>query len=98
MVVDIMARVRSEGYRQAAHMLSTGDIVSDLVSLPVGLPIQIIVGEADVITPPTANLAIAAALPAASAHVLPGAGHAIYLEQPEQFNRLLADFVLDAAT
>lgn len=88
-----MARIPPEGYAQAAHMLSTGDITADLARLPAGLPIQIIVGQADAITPAVSNLEIAAAIPAASAHVVPGAGHALYLEKPEQFNRLVSDFV-----
>jgi pimeloyl-ACP methyl ester carboxylesterase len=91
-VVEIMARIPAEGYAQAARMLSTGDITGDLARLPAGLPIQIIVGQADVITPPAGNLEIAAAFPAASAHVIPGAGHALYLEKPEEFNRLVLDF------
>jgi pimeloyl-ACP methyl ester carboxylesterase len=92
MVVEIMARIPAEGYAQAARMLSTGDITADLARLPAGLPIQIIVGQADVITPPAGNLEIAAAFPAASAHVIPGAGHALYLEKPEEFYRLVSDF------
>jgi pimeloyl-ACP methyl ester carboxylesterase len=91
-VIEIMARATAEGYTQAARMLSTGDITADLARLPVGLPIQIIVGQGDVITPPASNLEIAAALPAASVHVIPGAGHALYLEKPEEFNRLVSDF------
>ncbi len=67
-VIEIMARIPAEGYTQAARMLSTGDITADLVRLPDGLPIQIIVDQADVITPPADNLEIAAAFPAASAH------------------------------
>jgi pimeloyl-ACP methyl ester carboxylesterase len=92
MVVEIMARIPAEGYAQAARMLSTGDITADLARLPAYLPIQIIVGQADVITPPAGNLEIAAAFPAASVHVMPGAGHALYLEKPEEFNRLASDF------
>jgi pimeloyl-ACP methyl ester carboxylesterase len=92
MVIEIMARIRAEGYAQAAHMLSTGDIMAGLVRLPVGLPIQIVVGQADVITPPAGNLEIAANFPAASVHVIPGAGHALYLAKPEEFNRLVSDF------
>ncbi len=91
-VIEIMARIPAEGYAQAAHMLSTGDITADLARLPAGLPIQIVVGQADVITPPAGNLEIAAAFPAASMHVIPGAGHALYLEKPEEFNRLVSDF------
>jgi pimeloyl-ACP methyl ester carboxylesterase len=93
MVVETMSRIHPDGYPQAAHMLSTGDITADLARLPAGLPVQVIVGEADVITPAAINVEIAAACPAASIHVIPGAGHALYLEKPQQFNRLLADFV-----
>jgi pimeloyl-ACP methyl ester carboxylesterase len=92
MIVEIMSRIRAEGYAQAARMLSTGDITADLARLPAALPIQIIVGQADVITPPAGNLEIAAALPAASVRVIPGAGHALYLEKPEDFNRLVSGF------
>jgi pimeloyl-ACP methyl ester carboxylesterase len=89
-VTEIMARISAAGYTQAAGMLSTGDITADLARLPAGLPIQIIVGQADVITPPAGNLEIAAALPAVLVHVIPGAGHALYLEKPEEFNRLVS--------
>jgi pimeloyl-ACP methyl ester carboxylesterase len=92
MVVETMARIHPDGYAQAARLLSTGDIAADIARLPAGLPIQVIVGEADVITPPATCLDIAAACSAASMHVIPGAGHAVYLEKPQQFNRLLADF------
>jgi pimeloyl-ACP methyl ester carboxylesterase len=90
-VIEIMAGIPAEGYAQAARMLSTGDITSDLARLPAGLAIQIVVGQADVITPPAGNLEIAAAFPAAPVHVIPGAGHALYLEKPEEFNRLVSD-------
>jgi len=93
MVVETMARIRPEGYAQAARMLSAGDIVADLTRLPAGLPLQIIVGEADAITPPAACLEIAAAF-AAPAYVIPGSGHALYLEKPQEFNRLLSEFAL----
>ena len=95
-VVEIMARIRPAGYAQAAHMLSTGDITADLAVLPTGLRVQILVGETDVITPPAINLEIAAALPAASVRVIAGAGHALYLEKPAEFNQLIADFAASA--
>jgi pimeloyl-ACP methyl ester carboxylesterase len=91
-VIDIMARIPAEGYAQAARMLSTADITTDLARLPAGMPIQIVVGQADVITPPADNLEIAAVLPGASVHVIAGAGHALYLEKPGAFNRLVSDF------
>ncbi len=66
---------------------------ADLPRLSARLPIQVIVGEADVISPPAVNLEIAAACPVASTHLIPGAGHVLYLEKPKQFNQQLADFV-----
>jgi pimeloyl-ACP methyl ester carboxylesterase len=92
LVVETTARIHPDGYAQAARMLSTGDIMADLARLPAGLPIQVIVGDADVITPSADCREIAAACRAASVHVIPGAGHALYLEKPREFNRLLADF------
>jgi len=89
---ETMARIHPGGYAQAARMLSTGDIMMDLARLPAGLPIQVIVGDADLITPPADCLEIAAACRATATHVIPGAGHALYLEKPRGFNRLLADF------
>ena len=91
-VVETMARIHPDGYAQAARMLSTGDIIADLARLPAGLPIQVIVGEADVITPPADCREIATACGVASMHVIPGAGHALYLEKPREFDRLLAEF------
>jgi pimeloyl-ACP methyl ester carboxylesterase len=70
------------GYAQAARTLSTGDITADPPASRLDLPIQVIVGEAGVVTPPAVNLDIAAVCPAALIHVIPGAGHALYLEKP----------------
>ena len=52
-----------------------------------------IYGDADVITPPARVREIAAAWPGAAVHVIAGAGHALYLEQPEAFNALLQAFL-----
>ncbi len=37
-------------------MLSQGDMLGDLAELPLGLPLQIVYGTADVITPEAVNL------------------------------------------
>jgi pimeloyl-ACP methyl ester carboxylesterase len=92
-LIDTMSSVRTHGYSQAARMLSTGDIVADIAKLPKGLPGQVIYGDADVITPPARIREIAASWPGAAVHVIEGAGHALYLEQPDQFNALLTAFL-----
>jgi pimeloyl-ACP methyl ester carboxylesterase len=92
-VIDTMAMLHPHGYAQAVHMLSAADTLDDLRALPPSLRAQIIYGDADVITPPAQNQSIARELPQAQAHVLSGAGHALYLEQPGAFNALLMAFL-----
>ena len=92
-VMDTMGSIRPGGYGQAARMLSTGDIAADLARLPAGLAGQVIYGDGDVITPPVRNREIAGRWPGAAVHVIAGAGHAPYLEQPAAFNALVADFI-----
>lgn len=92
-LIDTMAAVRPYGYGQAARMLSTGDVLADVAKLPKTLPGQVIYGDADLITPPARNRDVVAAWHGASEHVIPGAGHALYLEQPERFNALLGAFL-----
>ncbi len=92
-LVDTMSSVHVHGYSQAARMLSTGDIVADIAKLPKGLPGQVIYGDADVITLPARIREIAASWPGVPVHVIAGAGHALYLEQPGPFNALLTAFL-----
>lgn len=92
-VVETMARVEPKGYAQASRMLSRGDLIEDIGALPSELPVQFIYGSADVITPPEVNLRAAAARPSAPVTVLPGAGHACYVEQPSAFSRAIEEFV-----
>ncbi len=92
-VVDTMASIRPDGYAQAARMLASGDVKADIARLPASMPVQILYGDADVITPPARNIEIAATRPLAPVHVIPGAGHAVYLEKPAQFNDVVSRFI-----
>ncbi len=92
-VVDTMAAVRSDGYAQAARMLASGDVKADIARLPAEMPVQFLYGDADVITPPARNVEIAAVRPQAPVVVVPGAGHAVYLEKPAIFNEALSKFI-----
>lgn len=58
----------------------------------IKLPAQIICGLDDRLTPYKYSEYLAAHLPAARLDGIPDAGHMVMLEQPEQFNRILASF------
>lgn len=92
-VVDTMAAVNPAGYAQAAQMLSTGDIRADVAALEHGLPVQVIYGDSDVITPPAENEVVAALIPNAKVTCIAGAGHAVYLEKPEEFNAAVRSLI-----
>ncbi|MBS4048623.1 MAG: alpha/beta fold hydrolase [Alphaproteobacteria bacterium] len=92
-VIDAMAAVRPDGYSQAARMLAGGDVKADIAAIPSDLSLQIIYGEADVITPPARNLEVAALRPQAPVRAIADAGHALYLEKPEAFNAAVRDFI-----
>jgi 3-oxoadipate enol-lactonase len=56
-------------------------------------PTLVIAGEKDVGTPVAMSKAIAHAIPGAKLAVIPGAAHLSAVEDPQAFNRLVADFL-----
>jgi 3-oxoadipate enol-lactonase len=73
-------------------MMERPDSTPDLQS--IGVPALVLVGSDDVITPVTDAEAMRIGLPRATLTVIPNAGHLANLEQPETFNRVLADHLL----
>lgn len=59
----------------------------------IDLPTLIIVGEEDKLTPVKYSQFLNQAIPHSKLAVLPRAGHLVMMEQPEQFNSVLADFL-----
>lgn len=58
-------------------------------------PALLLWGERDRIVPPEQGERLAAALPNARLFVLEGAGHACYLDRPDEFHRRLIDFLAE---
>jgi 3-oxoadipate enol-lactonase len=56
-------------------------------------PVAVVVGEEDLLTPPSEAASMAAALPGAALVTIPGAGHLSNLEAPEAFNAILRDWL-----
>ena len=73
-------------------MMERPDSTPDLPS--IGVPALVLVGSDDVITPVADAEAMRLGLPRANLTVIPNAGHLANLEQPETFNRVLADHLL----
>ena len=57
------------------------------------VPTLLIAGADDVVFPPFLASAIAAKLPCAKVHTLPGCGHSPYFEQAATINRLVEAFL-----
>lgn len=90
-VRGVMSALHVDGYCQAARMLHSSDIYDDIVTINV--PAMVMCGAADMVTPEDLNQRIAAAIPGALYHSLPGLGHACYVENPGLFNEVLGGFL-----
>ncbi|MEZ0059477.1 3-oxoadipate enol-lactonase [Bradyrhizobium elkanii] len=77
--------------RQAITSLNASDTRAKLGG--IGVPTLVVVGEDDIITPPSESQALANGIPNSQLHSVRWAGHFPMLEQPEAFNRLLDDFL-----
>jgi len=56
------------------------------------VPVLFISGKEDIVFPPPAAAALARLVPGAKLESVPEAGHSVYFERPEIFNRLVSDF------
>jgi pimeloyl-ACP methyl ester carboxylesterase len=59
----------------------------------ISAPTLIVTGADDHIIPPVESEKLAAAIPGAQSSVIPGAGHLVAFEQPDAFNRTLAEWL-----
>lgn len=91
LVARYLAMVRRAGaealIRQNEAVMARPDLRAQLPGL--GVPLLVMVGEADQLTPPVHAREIVAAVAGARLEVLPGAGHLPSWEQPARVNALL---------
>ena len=89
-LTDSLARLHRDAY------LQTLEAVTRFTDFPpfgdIGVPVQVIVGEEDKVSPPHIARAMADAIPGARFHMIAGAGHVSNVEAPEQFNAILNRF------
>jgi pimeloyl-ACP methyl ester carboxylesterase len=84
------ARLRPDGYAQAARMLAGGSLADDAASYSG--PVLVVAGSEDTITPPASCEAIAARFSKGKYRLLEGVGHLSYLDTPDAVNTLIGDF------
>jgi 3-oxoadipate enol-lactonase len=94
-VRDGFAALRPQSYLAAMEVVTRYCPIADLGSIDV--PVLVVSGRHDLLTPPAAGKALAAAIPDARYVELPDAGHMLHLERASAFNRLLEDFLEGSA-
>jgi pimeloyl-ACP methyl ester carboxylesterase len=77
-----------DSFRQPYRNLITEGKLATLA-----VPTLVICGAADLLTPPSIARLIAAKIPGAELVVAPEAGHSVYWEQPDVFNRAVMAFI-----
>jgi pimeloyl-ACP methyl ester carboxylesterase len=67
--------------------------ITEAMLARLAVPVLVICGAADLATPPSVARLIAAKIPGAELVVAPEAGHSVYWEEPDLFNRAVLAFV-----
>ena len=93
--VDAFESIEIDDFLAAAPSILDHDVLRDLRRWE--LPAAVIVGSRDPLTPPKFSRALAAALPNAELEIVPGAGHQLMLERPDEVNDMLRSLLARAA-
>ena len=91
-----------QGAQRVLQRCASGVLYSDLnacnayqnalaAAAQIKVPVTFVLGERDMMTPAKAGKALAAAMPHARTVVLPGAGHMMMIEQPDELLAALKD-------
>lgn len=90
-VVEKIKQANPTAYRNAMKSLILFDNREKIRRL--NLPVLVITGEKDGTIPPAAQTEMAGLIPGARQVILPCAGHAVNIDQPELFNLHLLEFI-----
>ncbi|MFZ6645960.1 alpha/beta fold hydrolase [Undibacterium sp. TJN25] len=80
-----------ETFHNACNALANLDMRGQLSSVTV--PVLVLAGEFDEATPPDMSRELAAGLPNAELHILPGCAHVPQLQEPQLFMSAIAKFI-----
>jgi len=94
-VIDTMSAINPAAYVLGARAVWLADQRDRAAAIDV--PTLVLVGDEDVITPPTLSDQLAALIPGAKVKLVVGAGHLANLEQPSAFNTEIDEFLSEIA-
>lgn len=94
-LIDSMCLLHHESYLKTIEAMTMYRPVTDVAT--VNVPVQIIVGADDKLTPPAISRKMAAAIAGARLLELPATGHLSNLERPAEFNACVRAFLEDIA-
>jgi pimeloyl-ACP methyl ester carboxylesterase len=95
LVRQMLAACPPQTRLEAPRALIGLDFTADLPN--VRIPTLVVVGTADILTPPAQARLIAKLIPGARLEVFPGGGHMLMLERTEELDRLIVDFAYEVA-
>ena len=90
-VVETMARIDPAAFRIGAEAVWLADQRDR--ARAIGVPTLVVCGDRDTVTPPALSDELAALIPGSMIMMIEGAGHLGNLERPNEFNRLVEDFI-----
>lgn len=90
-VRDTMARIDPQAFRIGAEAVWLADQRERATKIKV--PVLVLVGADDQVTPPELSHDLAGMIPGAELHTLAGAGHLANVERPNDFNDAVENFV-----
>lgn len=90
-VYDSLSKIHPESYLKTIKETVNYDVSSNLSNFDI--PVQLIYGENDVLTPPSLGYTLKNKIKNSQLNIIKKSGHLSNMEQPEIFNRILFKFL-----
>ncbi len=89
--IDQISQADPAGYRATMRALARFDVTQRLPGIQI--PTLVITGEQDTTVPIEIQNELASRIPNAQHKTIPGAGHAVTIEKPNEINHILIEFI-----
>lgn len=92
MLIEQIMQADPKAYRAAMRALAVFNVNARLSEIDV--PTLVVTGEKDTTVPEEVQMQLVQGIRTARQVIVPGAGHAVSVDQPDRFNQILADFLV----